>query len=173
MTAYTEQDNAVAERLNRGEIHIQPWSDSAAYDSQWPRPRRLAYKRAYFWMARQFKEKMKRPLTAAPVWLFFDYDVMIKLHNIYEDRVKNTTVITLCVPRDEILFSDHELWMKYVLQGYCVGDDVPSLPAFSCNHTGKQRRATWASIFGEQSELMKMQGTVDRIDPAWVLKSTK
>jgi hypothetical protein len=75
---YTSQRNDVANRLAAGELHVQPWLRTAAYDLS-SRGSRVAHKRGYLWMAREYERRMGRPLRAAPVWVSFDVDTMLRM----------------------------------------------------------------------------------------------
>lgn len=167
MIVHSAQRHDVVERLIAGETHIQSWERSAAYDlaNRWSR---LKHKRAYFWMGHHYEQRMRRALPAAPVWGSFDYDEIAALQRIY-GREANESVVTLHIPRSELLLSMYEPWVKYVLEGYCIGDQQAFRPRFACEHSGRVRRASWNSIFDLSSAPKDWQAVFDRIEPTWLV----
>ncbi len=171
VTVYSEQRNEVADRLSRGVTHFQPWSSSAAYDKSMGREFCQAHKRGYFWMAREFKLRMGRPLIAAPVWLSFDYETMAPISELYKKRKAIEKIIALEVPRSELLLSMLDPWINRVLAGWCLDEEIPKLrQAPTCECTGARRRETWARIFDISATPADWQAVVDRIEPAWLTK---
>jgi len=119
-------------------------------------------------MAREYAQRMGRPLTAAPVWLSFDYDKTVSAQSVW-GRETIEQVITVEIPTHEVLFAMHEPWMSNVLEGWCLDEPVPPLKMrFSCPHAGKERRESWAGIFDLGNDPMCWQGVTDRIEPEWL-----
>lgn len=162
---YTVQNYRVAERLERGLIHYQPWLLSAAYTGTPEDPDGLAHRRAYLWMASQFKERKQRRLKHAPVWLTF---------SVMNCTVKSDLerVLYLLIPKSEILIStyyadDDRSWER-VLHNEPCGNVEWATRA----DRRKATRLSWESLFDDLPGLLGRQGIVDRLDPAWLCGMT-
>lgn len=170
ITVYSEQSLAVAQIVSSGQLHMQPWGNSAAYALA-SKGTANAHKRAYLWMASEFEKRMGRRLPAAPVWVGFDLRKVMSLRNAYRDRKVNERILELSIPRSELLISMYEPWCTQILEGHCIGDVVPRLNfRGKCSHPGKQRRQTWESIFNLSSDPNHWQGITDRIEPDWLVR---
>jgi hypothetical protein len=172
---YTSQKNHVAERVLAGERHIQPWAKSAAYDSPFGRGWRVAHKRGYLWMSREYAARMGRPLIAAPVWVGFDLGWMLRLRSpaFYPKRRETERVLALRVPRSELLLSDYDGWSNFVLEGICLDHDASArdiTPGARCGCTARRRHESWRGIFKLAADPLEWQGVLDRIEPAWEAK---
>jgi hypothetical protein len=172
VTAYSEQSNDVAAKLEAGERHVQPWSESAAYNPRVHRLVRIAHKRGYIWIAKQYELRTGQPLQAAPVWVAFDLETIMDLRGptMFPQRRVDSRVVALEIPHSAVLYSRHFLWTERVLRGVCLhhGESATFNPTgTTCRCTARSRRTSWEGIFSLPDDRSEWQGIVDRIEPTW------
>lgn len=170
---YTAQRHNVRDKLLRREVHIQPWSASAAHDRELPLLTRINHRRGYLFMAREFERRMGHPLTEAPVWVGFDLEATRGSQALYPQRAQNESILTLAVPFDELLLSTYNPWIYDILDCFCIDRGHKAFgfrfPALRCGCTGRQRRDSWLSIFDLSRNPKEWQGVIDRIEPSWLI----
>jgi len=168
---YSAQRNDVVTKLQNGDPHVQSWNRIAAYDSGLGRMSRVAHKRAYFWMASEYRARMGHPLIAAPVWVGFDRENATQHHQLGPRRTVEKLLV-LQVPRTEILISNYAPWESHILWGLCLEhnrDYFEFLERMKCRCTGRRRRESWREIFELPPTDTPLQGVMDRIKPEWLL----
>lgn len=166
--AFSVQHHIVAERLEGGQIHRQPWLKSAAYAGTPADPTGLLHRRAYLWMASQYAKRMGRRLHSAPVWMTFSKTHAFNCVKVPDEEV----VLELCVPVSEVLVSQYDRsssqkWERVLWGESCCVHDF----AESCHHVVRRQaiRATWEVLFVLTGDSKDWQGIIDRIEPQWVV----
>jgi len=169
---YSEQRNDVIARLVAGDDHVQPWLKSAAYDTSIGRDLRIAHKRGYFWIAREYEARMGVALPAAPIWVGFNREKFLRSHRSDARRITSEKILVLDVPRCEMLLSDYDGWSKYILAGVCLENEsefISTLTGRTCTCIGRQRRETWQGIFQISEDPKSWQGIVPRFQASWLV----
>ena len=166
--AFSVQHISVAEKLESGDVHRQPWRRSAAYTGTSGDVHGSSHRRAYLWMASQYAKRMGRRLHSAPIWMTFSMTHAFGCVKVPGDEV----VLELRIPISEVLVSQYyrspgQKWERVLWGELCCVHDF----AESCHHVGSRQatRATWEMLFDLSGEPKDWQGIASRLAPEWVV----
>lgn len=160
ITLYTAQENGIVERLEAGEVHVQPWDQSSAVKGT-PRDKSGVYHRpAYEYLVSRFRIRMGASINGAPIFTLADKDTILK----FKDAGSPSKLLTLEVPTSEILRTDYDVWASKVLFGFCVHHEL------FCAFDACKIQSWDAALFNWPSDPTKCQGVLNRIEPDWVIR---
>ena len=165
--AFSVQHHIVAERLEGGQTHRQPWLRSAAYTDTPGDPTGLRHRRAYFWMASQYAKRMGRRLHSAPIWMSFSLKNALAGVKDPDEEV----ILELRIPASEILTSQYyrspsHKWERVLYGESCCMHDLGE----NCYHIDHHaKRQTWDTLFDLTGNSNDWQGTADRLEPQWLV----
>lgn len=127
-------------------------------------------KRAYRWMAAQFKKRMGRRPKAKDAFFWMSFDEEKK------DRAKEQGKkykIKLFVPTHEILASLYNGWTKVLDNARWNGRSNNAFTAIQPIERTSTRKS-WEDVFPHDNDLISdLQGVIDRVKPQWVKEITE
>ena len=165
--AFTVQHHTVAECLESGQIHRQPWIKSAAFTTTPSDPTGQLHRRAYLWMASQFAKRKSRRLHSAPIWIGFSADRALACIKDCE-----TVVLQVAIPASEVLLSQYyrsptEKWERVLWGEPCCTHEFLQ----TCIHGSslRSKRLSWETLFLLTGDPTDWQAIVDRLEPHWLI----
>lgn len=166
VTAYTLQRLPVVERLKDGEVHRQPHEKTAAFEPTISASERNAHRRAYSWMAAQYRVRIGHRQRAALSWVWFE---VIDLESLR--RHDDEYLIHLSVPKEELLASIHSQWQHVLWNDQIHDPSAIRLPVL-IEQTRSSNRASWERMFEipDDLDIGALQAVLDRIEPGWVTR---
>ena len=166
---FSVQHRSVVEKLERGDVHCQPWLRSAAYMGTPCDPDGRCHRRGYLWMASQYAKRMGCRLRTAPVWVSFASSKAFCSVKDFEVEV----VLELTIPRSELLISQYfrppsDNWERVLANSsFLAHACFDSLDRISKR---RAKRATWERLFILSDDPSDWQGVVDRFEPRWLVR---
>jgi hypothetical protein len=164
LRVYTAQSISTIERLSAGDIHVQPWSESAAY--MLDEPARSSHRRAYEYMVHQYQIRTGKVMTAAPCFVAPD---IAKARSALRRKASSAGVLALDIPRSDLLMHNYQFWAWIMLSttnrcGHHEWEELnrcPSKPTCAIE--------SWSLVFDLPDEIYNLQAVVNRIEPSWLV----
>lgn len=176
MQLYTAQKPAIIARLLGGEIHIQPWDESAAYQPL-PGDGTLLHRHAYEYLAREYHARLGIPIVGAPIFATPHFNTAASALK----KKPQAEIITLRAPVDAVLLLDYRFWVLVMLEGKCwehswhdtwtaIDPNISKVGrprSSSCSDACKE--ASWSGVFHVPTSAYDRQAIMSCIDPGWVV----